>query len=297
MQTAIGEAITKVWYFRDCSTSFVVEVGQCLTAVPYAPKNQVGAMGTLSIVQRGSVARSGRILLPGFFWGEDMIVTSQFLIDDTPGTTLTYVEMLSLRKRVLNDILIDYPDVEVKIRKAAVTIAFQAAVRIVAREALMRKSMEEGEVSSQTGVNIDGTPMEASASSRGRSGSRVRGLSAIFNQSSINLLQTPTGRRNSRRQSALDLIDGFDNLSDPDREQDITPESTFSSGRQRQVQEVNAGNTPHCVEGSDCQKDQLDQFEKFAISQLAAIREEIRALNTNGQHLARSEFEQESHCQ
>lgn len=287
MQTAIGSAITKVWYFRDCSTAFVVEVAQCLKAAQYSPRDRVGCMGTLSIVQRGSVARSGRILLPGNFWGEDMIVKSQFLLDDTPGITLNFVELLSLRKQVLDDILVDYPDVEAKIRKAAVTIAFRTAVRIVAQERLLRKRLEQGELSPQAATNFDGTPNQQASS-------RVRGLSAIFDQlPSGGANAAPFGRRSiQRRQSALELIDGIDTLSDPDREQDVTPRSNGTAGKPCPVQDAEVKAVP---EQAGSQKDQLDRLEKLLVSELAAIRKEIRGLNTNGERHGRSDrFGQEN---
>merc|ERR1719428_1433870 len=85
LDTAIGAAIKRVWYFKNCETPFVVEVARFLEAFQYSPREELGGIGILSIVERGTVARSGRILVPGNFWGEDMILTSQFLIDDTPG--------------------------------------------------------------------------------------------------------------------------------------------------------------------------------------------------------------------
>eukprot|EP00746_Dinoflagellata_sp_MGD_P010751 gnl/MRDRNA2_/MRDRNA2_122325_c0_seq1.p1 gnl/MRDRNA2_/MRDRNA2_122325_c0~~gnl/MRDRNA2_/MRDRNA2_122325_c0_seq1.p1 ORF type:complete len:775 (-),score=115.46 gnl/MRDRNA2_/MRDRNA2_122325_c0_seq1:69-2393(-) len=136
LETAIGRAIKKVWYFSDCETNFVVEVARSLEAELFSPREYIGGLGTLSLVARGSIARSGRILLPGNFWGEDMIISSDYLADETPGIALSFVEILSLRKPVLEKIIEFYPSVSFKIRRAALLIAFRNAVRIVARERL-----------------------------------------------------------------------------------------------------------------------------------------------------------------
>lgn len=139
LETAIGAAIKKVWYFSDCEVNFVVEVARSLEAELFSPRETIGGVGTLSIVARGSIARAGRILLPGNFWGEDMIISSDYLADETPGIALSFAEILSLRKSVLEKVMEFFPSVENRIRRAAVWIAFRNAVRLLARENMNNK--------------------------------------------------------------------------------------------------------------------------------------------------------------
>eukprot|EP00746_Dinoflagellata_sp_MGD_P015308 gnl/MRDRNA2_/MRDRNA2_133931_c0_seq1.p1 gnl/MRDRNA2_/MRDRNA2_133931_c0~~gnl/MRDRNA2_/MRDRNA2_133931_c0_seq1.p1 ORF type:complete len:649 (+),score=77.11 gnl/MRDRNA2_/MRDRNA2_133931_c0_seq1:233-1948(+) len=133
-QTVIGKAIRTIWYFRGADEVFIVEVAAALTPSQYGNQDKIGGKGILSILQRGSVVRSGRILCPGCIWGEDMILSDQDLIDPTLGMALNYVEVLALTKHRLDEILSRYPKMDTEIRKAATLITFRIVVKLASQK-------------------------------------------------------------------------------------------------------------------------------------------------------------------
>jgi len=144
LETAIGKAIRNVWYFQSASVEVIVRISTDLEAQQMSPREEVCSIGALSIVQRGSVARTGRILLAGMYWGQDMILSSSWLMDVTPGIALSFVEVLKLWKEVVDRLMAEDPVLASAIRKAAAQIAFRNAVRIVARWRLEKKAEQEG---------------------------------------------------------------------------------------------------------------------------------------------------------
>lgn len=106
MSTPIGRAITNVWYFAGCESTFLVEVAQSMMP-RFFNKQEVcdEVIGMLGICQRGAVARNGRIFLPPRFWGEDMILHCDDLREMYPVISLTYSEVLTLARQQLDAIV------------------------------------------------------------------------------------------------------------------------------------------------------------------------------------------------
>jgi hypothetical protein len=129
-----GVALLKVWYFKSADKAFLVEVSHQLVFMQHCPHEKIGGLGVLCILQRGSAIRNSRMCLPGDYWGEDMIVKAEWLADSTQAWALTYTEVMSLRRDALLTVLQNHPTMEVKIRKAAVSIAFRNAIRFLGKE-------------------------------------------------------------------------------------------------------------------------------------------------------------------
>eukprot|EP00746_Dinoflagellata_sp_MGD_P138980 gnl/MRDRNA2_/MRDRNA2_72521_c0_seq1.p1 gnl/MRDRNA2_/MRDRNA2_72521_c0~~gnl/MRDRNA2_/MRDRNA2_72521_c0_seq1.p1 ORF type:complete len:802 (+),score=97.17 gnl/MRDRNA2_/MRDRNA2_72521_c0_seq1:217-2622(+) len=138
-ETLIGKALNKVWYFQDADKAFIVDVTHILECLQHGPRELVGGLGVLCIVQRGSAARNSRIYLPGDFWGADMIVSSAWGADYDQGIALNYIEVLLLRKEALERVLQKYPTMHKTIRKAALSIAFRNVIRKFAKELLQMR--------------------------------------------------------------------------------------------------------------------------------------------------------------
>lgn len=147
-QILIGKCIRAIWYFHDADERFIVEVSAALVPKQYSHQDRIGRIGTLSIVQRGAVARNGRVLCPGCVWGEDMILSDQELIDPTQGIALNYVEVLTLSKLQLDQILVADPRMKSHIKKAAAWINFKLVLKAMAE----RRKEEENQAGSIGGM-------------------------------------------------------------------------------------------------------------------------------------------------
>jgi len=90
---------------------------------------------------RGVAAKAGNILTPAptsasatpntCTWGEDIIVTAAALRDRRPASALTFVEVATLSRQALDEVLAAYPDSRKIIQQAAMKIAMQRAIVVV----------------------------------------------------------------------------------------------------------------------------------------------------------------------
>lgn len=133
-ETLTGAALLKVWYFKSAEKAFLVEISHQLEFMQHCPHEKIGGPGILSIMQRGSAIRNSRIILPGDYFGADMIVSSAWLAENSQAWALTYTEVLSLKREALNTVLGNHPTMEKTIRKASVSIAFRNAIRKLGKE-------------------------------------------------------------------------------------------------------------------------------------------------------------------
>lgn len=74
--------IDKVWYYREASVNFIVDLSKELEPNVYACGERIRTRKVLFIIGNfGVVARAGKILISGGVWGEDMILRNEVLID------------------------------------------------------------------------------------------------------------------------------------------------------------------------------------------------------------------------
>eukprot|EP00966_Prymnesium_polylepis_P327998 7383812-Prymnesium_polylepis.2 len=127
------QTLTAVWYLAECEENFLVEVAVKMGRAGYAPREKVDSEG-MRIVMRGVAAKAGAILTKtnGGFWGQDMIVTSRALRDLSSVSALSYLEVATLERDDLYACLENYPDSAQLVREAAMKIALQRAVVIIA---------------------------------------------------------------------------------------------------------------------------------------------------------------------
>lgn len=127
--------IEQVWYFKGASIAFVVDIADKLNPHLFAQReNLLEVRWRLCILERGTLARAGMILVPGGVFQEDMIISNRQWQECKPTIALTYVQILSLKREALDDVLQDYPKQQKVIRKAAVKIAFRRALISVSRQ-------------------------------------------------------------------------------------------------------------------------------------------------------------------
>jgi len=90
-------------------------------------------VGHLCVLERGAVARAGRILVPVSVWGEDVIVSNAALQVPDPVLTLTYADVLALCREKLFPIVEEYPAEASRLRIAAAHIALQRWAHLICR--------------------------------------------------------------------------------------------------------------------------------------------------------------------
>jgi len=86
--------------------------------------------------------QAGNILTLGAYWGEDVIVTSHALRDLRPASALTYVEVATLTRADLFAVLDQFEDSRTQIRQAAMRIAMQRAIKIIAEYMRARRDLQ-----------------------------------------------------------------------------------------------------------------------------------------------------------
>ncbi|KAH8075297.1 voltage-gated potassium channel [Aureococcus anophagefferens] len=129
--TSNEEWIKKVWYLRNSSKDFIIELSQSLGTMMFAPMEAINVAYTLFILQAGIAARKGRILSKGSVWGADFIVRDTDLIDRTCAASLSYTMVLCIgREHILEILENDSFDLEyVEIVKAANFYCFKTLMR------------------------------------------------------------------------------------------------------------------------------------------------------------------------
>ena len=136
------QMLDSVWYFNGLEDKCMVEISLRIARNGFAPREKI-PIGQLNILMRGVAAKSGNILTPVTTWGEDIIVTSVALREKKAASALTFVEIASLTRSDLDEVLEDYPNSSQFIRKAAMKIAMQRAIVVVSEYVKMSKDKKE----------------------------------------------------------------------------------------------------------------------------------------------------------
>jgi len=126
--------IAKVWYLRGINDEIIVWAARHLAMAVYAPKEEVLNERTLFIVQRGLCALKGKILVSGDIWGEDMLLSNEFLRDHQRARSLGYLSVLMLHILDLVDVVANFPEARARLRWAQVQIALMRGVQRIAEK-------------------------------------------------------------------------------------------------------------------------------------------------------------------
>ena len=86
--------------------------------------------------------RKGNILTPPAHWGDDMVVSSVSLRDVRHASALTYVEVATLSRDDLDDVLANFPASAAIIRQAAMRVAMKRAVVIISEFVRSRRELQ-----------------------------------------------------------------------------------------------------------------------------------------------------------
>ena len=131
--------IEKVYYFEGCEVGFLALMSQKLTSVVFPPQEVVDQVDTIHMLTKGVAAKAGRVLGVNSVWGEDLILDSWELMDSTAAMALTYIEVSRLHKDDIVDAMVWFPEIQAKVRKAAVRMAVRRGVVQYARKLTMQR--------------------------------------------------------------------------------------------------------------------------------------------------------------
>lgn len=135
----------KVWYFgSNSSDAFVVGIFERLAHTVYPPREKVQLVNTLVYMKRGVALHACNTLDSGSVWGiKDLILTNTALLDNMKPLTLSYVELQLLFQGRLMELLVQHLPERHRIRRAAIWLAVQQAVRRRIVEPLTDEELQE----------------------------------------------------------------------------------------------------------------------------------------------------------
>lgn len=137
--------INTVWYLREVSPPFVVDLSQAIQSLVYAPTEVIDLGLSLFIITNGIAARKGRIISRDGVWGEDFMLDNVELIDMICTAALSYLEVICLsREKMIKILALPMHENERKIiRMSVVFYTVKARFMAIGAEALARRLRTE----------------------------------------------------------------------------------------------------------------------------------------------------------
>lgn len=105
-----GAALKKVWYFALCGDEFLMECSALFRPLLYAPSEHLDLPDTLYVALRGIAARLGSPITQGTVWSRGFVLESELHYDRSCASALTYLEVLTLRRHDVEDVMHNFPD-------------------------------------------------------------------------------------------------------------------------------------------------------------------------------------------
>ncbi len=112
----------------------VVDLTMAFNFAVFGQADHFGELWTVYVVERGLISRFGRFGGEGTTWGEDFVLDDITLCFDSTAFALTFVEVLSLPKDALVDILARNPTDRRVVRRFA--------IRLAARRGILRHCLD-----------------------------------------------------------------------------------------------------------------------------------------------------------
>mmetsp|Transcript_14004 Transcript_14004/g.29290 ORF Transcript_14004/g.29290 Transcript_14004/m.29290 type:complete len:654 (+) Transcript_14004:42-2003(+) len=132
--------IATVYYFKDAPTGLLSEAASSLETKFLSMQEPVhGAEGCLCVVERGTMAHGGLVLVRGQVFGQDFIINPVWRKVNTT-VSVTYSLLLLLTRERFDEILVHYPSHRKFIRRYAAKLALSRAVVFCAKEHKKRKA-------------------------------------------------------------------------------------------------------------------------------------------------------------
>merc|ERR1719378_927990 len=128
--------------------------------ISFAVRERLSA-DRLNVINQGVIALQGQILTAaeGVIWG-DILISASALRDETAARALTYVEVTTLTRRSLDEVIEHYPSARALVRRSALLEAMRKATDLISRVMKAKKDKEQA-------ASGDSTAMAAAMAARG----------------------------------------------------------------------------------------------------------------------------------
>lgn len=125
--------VHNVPFFQNLPHVEVITIVRLLTAIMYAPNEEIPAHRSLFIVWRGLCSRQGKVYLRNEIWGDDMILDNDILRSTRSARAISFVELLMLDYVDLMEMSRRSPVLAGEIRKSTKFIAFIKGMLLIKR--------------------------------------------------------------------------------------------------------------------------------------------------------------------
>lgn len=117
--------ITKIWWLNKVpdTSEFMVELTLRMTTSLHAPNELIPNKQELCVILQGLCIHGGCLKSRGQIFGEDMLLNNEALRKPFASLAMTYLHMFVLTRRLLNSLVLKYPDAAVAIRRSYVQFA------------------------------------------------------------------------------------------------------------------------------------------------------------------------------
>lgn len=155
LQNEVAVELHKVWlrrvpFLAGSSRYLIADLARRITTEHYAQRETFGSNFRLYVMNRGLCSRTHgfrariRLMLPGSVWGmEHLVFYSAHLFEPNSSTTITFCEVLVLTRDAFEQVKVDYPENNVKIRKFFVKMVVIRGIIAFARECVHKEEAEK----------------------------------------------------------------------------------------------------------------------------------------------------------
>eukprot|EP00937_MAST-01D_sp_MAST-1D-sp2_P000861 g861.t1 len=129
----VGSVIHKVSFLKNTEPEFLVELAQRFENAVFAPNELLDESDVMYHLVRGLAVLAGRVVTKESVWGDDMILSCAEYQDTAAAMSLTFVEVSSLSKHDLEEVVQWFPLARAQLRREVVKLAVRRGVLQEAR--------------------------------------------------------------------------------------------------------------------------------------------------------------------
>jgi hypothetical protein len=145
--------LTEVLSRSDCN-QFLVQLVYSLGYQVYPPHETIYTSSTMFINLKGLAAHNGILFAKSSVWGDDLTLTSEYLMESRQVFCLTYVFVNFLHKAKLTKALQAHQEAAAVIRKHTIRLAFRRAIRLTILMAKAKRHQEHAKLLSNAAPTI-----------------------------------------------------------------------------------------------------------------------------------------------
>jgi len=159
MRQLISKDVFKtVWWMQACEPGFLLSLSEHTKREAFGAEETISSVDEngfprLCILMAGVASRAGNIMMSGATWG-DMIISSPMLRDMRNAKALSYVEVVTLSRKGLDEVMAKFPVSAKAISMAALKLATQRTIVVMA---MYSKVHGEEKANEQVSSLMDGS--------------------------------------------------------------------------------------------------------------------------------------------